>query len=196
MSLFTCTQLNGFKYLHLTLIILFIINHLFTYNLNGFNIINCFFCFEEIPFYFIRDQILWSIICRPDTRPRRAHESQPSSPEAELNSTDFFQNPQNPLRALPVHDVIRISWSNFLSGIFILISLNDTSSPRARQHLGSSLHLTNPCAKRKVLSLTKPKGRIYKTKSLGHYIIDVYSWRRARPLWREYNTFIECNLGR
>ena len=32
------------------------------------------------------------------------------------------------------------------------------------------LHLTNPCAKRKVLSLTKPKGEIYKTKSLGNYI--------------------------
>ena len=32
------------------------------------------------------------------------------------------------------------------------------------------LHLTNPCAKRKVISLTKPKGKIYKTKSLGHYI--------------------------
>ena len=31
------------------------------------------------------------------------------------------------------------------------------------------LHLTNPCAKRKVLSLTKPKSKIYKTKSLGHY---------------------------
>ena len=32
------------------------------------------------------------------------------------------------------------------------------------------LHLTNPCAKRKVLSLNKPKGKIYKTKSLGNYI--------------------------
>ena len=32
------------------------------------------------------------------------------------------------------------------------------------------LHLTNPCAKWKVLSLTKSKGKIYKTKSLGHYI--------------------------
>ena len=32
------------------------------------------------------------------------------------------------------------------------------------------LHLTDPCAKRKVLRLTKPKGKIYKTKSLGHYI--------------------------
>ena len=36
--------------------------------------------------------------------------------------------------------------------------------------LALMLHLTNPCAKRKVLSLTKRKGKIYKTKSLGHYI--------------------------
>ena len=36
------------------------------------------------------------------------------------------------------------------------------------------LHLTNPCAKRKVLSLTKPKGKIHKTKSLGNYITPVY----------------------
>ena len=35
------------------------------------------------------------------------------------------------------------------------------------------LHLTNPCAKRKVLSLTKPKGKIYKTKSLGNYITHI-----------------------
>ena len=41
--------------------------------------------------------------------------------------------------------------------------------------LHSSLHQTNPCAKRKVLSLTKPKGRIYKTKSLGHYITTVHA---------------------
>ena len=32
------------------------------------------------------------------------------------------------------------------------------------------LHLTNPCAKRKVLSLIKPKGKIYKTKYLRNYI--------------------------
>ena len=32
------------------------------------------------------------------------------------------------------------------------------------------LHLTNPCTKRKVLNLTKPKGKIYKTKSLHHYM--------------------------
>ena len=32
------------------------------------------------------------------------------------------------------------------------------------------LYLTNPCAKWMVLSLTKPKGKIYQTKSLRHYI--------------------------
>ena len=39
-------------------------------------------------------------------------------------------------------------------------------TPRAREHL----HSTNPYTKRKVLSLTKPKGKIYKTKSLHNYI--------------------------
>ena len=91
------------------------------------------------------------------------------------NSADWlFQNPLNPPQALPVYYVIDI-WSNFLSGIFILTSLNDTSSPCTHQHLRSCLHLTNPCTKKKVLSLTKPKGRIYKTKSLGHYITHVLS---------------------
>ena len=42
-------------------------------------------------------------------------------------------------------------------------------SARAWTH-ALMLHLTNPCAKRKLLSLTKPKGKIYKTKSLGNYI--------------------------
>ena len=32
------------------------------------------------------------------------------------------------------------------------------------------LHQTNPCAKRKVLGLTKPKGKVYKTKSPRNYI--------------------------
>ena len=32
------------------------------------------------------------------------------------------------------------------------------------------LHQTNPCTKRMVLIRNKPKGKIYKTKSLGHYI--------------------------
>ena len=48
----------------------------------------------------------------------------------------------------------------FLSGIVILTSLNDTSSPHALWTPALMLHLTNPCAKRKVLSLTKSKGKI------------------------------------
>ena len=40
----------------------------------------------------------------------------------------------------------------------------------ACEHLHSCLHLTNLCAKWKVLSLTKPEGKIYKTKFLSHYI--------------------------
>ena len=36
------------------------------------------------------------------------------------------------------------------------------------------LYLTNPCTKRKVLILTKLKGKIYKTKSLRHYSTTFY----------------------
>ena len=38
------------------------------------------------------------------------------------------------------------------------------------------LHQTNPCAKRKVLSLTKLKGKTYKTKSLSNYI--TFGWEK------------------
>ena len=91
-------------------------------------------------------------------------ESQPSSPEARTQLTAFSQIPKSSAHASG-HDVPHIAWSQFLSGIFILTSLNDTSSPRAWTPA-----LTNQCAKRKVLSLTKPKGKIYKTKPLGNYI--------------------------
>ena len=53
---------------------------------------------------------------------------------------------------------------------FLFWHLWTTHPPRARQHMHSSLQLTNPCAKRKVLSLTNPKSKIYKTKSHSHYI--------------------------
>ena len=65
----------------------------------------------------------------------------------------------------------------FLHGLSILTSLNDTSSPHAREHLRSCLHLTKQCTERKVLILTKPKGKIYKTKSLRYYITQINeSW--------------------
>ena len=92
-----------------------------------------------------------------------------SRPGLNLNSLAFLKSPQI-LRARFRCMTSFTSPGHTLSGIFILTSVNDTSSPRVRQHLCSSLLLTNPCAKRKVLSLTKPKGRIYKTKPLGHYI--------------------------
>ena len=49
----------------------------------------------------------------------------------ELNSLLFLKSQPT----LPVHDVTHITWSQILSGIFILTSLNDTSSPRAREYL-------------------------------------------------------------
>ena len=42
------------------------------------------------------------------------------------------------------------------------------------------LHLTNPCDKRKVHSLTKPKGKLYKTKSLGNYITQSQLLKQKR----------------
>ena len=50
------------------------------------------------------------------------------------------------------------------------------------------LHLTNPCTKRKVLILTKSKGKIYKTKSLRHYI-TYYLWFKCKNT----NTVIPSN---
>ena len=84
----------------------------------------------------------------PATRPWRASISQPSSFEAGLNSTKWlFSNP--PKSSTHASGAWRHSHSQVLSGIFILTSVNDTSSLRAHQHLCSSLHLTNPCAEPK-----------------------------------------------
>ena len=46
------------------------------------------------------------------------------------------------------------------------------------------LHLTNPCAKRKVLSLTKSKGKIYKTKSLRNYITQPHNCNDTATSWK------------
>ena len=84
--------------------------------------------------------------CAPTVRPRRANESQPSSSDSKTQLTDFSQ--------ISAHasGVWRHShpWSHPLSKILIVTSLNDMSAPRAREHLRSCLHLTNPC--------TEPKG--------------------------------------
>ena len=96
-------------------------------------------------------------------------ESQPSSSQARTQLTDFSQIPQ-------------ILWARFRCMTSFnspgLISIWDFYFDISEGHIlpacawtpAHMLHLTNPCAKRKVLSLTKTKGKIYKTKSLGHYI--------------------------
>ena len=95
----------------------------------------------------------------------------------------LFSNP--PKSSAHTSGAWRHSHPQVLSGIFILISLNDTSSPRVRSWTPAlMLHLTNPCTKRKVLSLIKPKGKIYKTKYLGHYIT------LRRFLIPEFNYFL------
>ena len=76
-------------------------------------------------------------------------ESRLSRSEPGTQLTDFFSNPQNPQPTLPVHDIIHTPLSFPIWG-FILTSVNDASSPRAREHLCSCLHLTNP--------FTEPKG--------------------------------------
>ena len=62
-----------------------------------------------------------------------------------------------------------------------------------------TLHLTNTCAKRKVLSLTKPKGKIYKTESLSHYITIGVFWvshlgKREGIQYDKYNWTIYAHL--
>ena len=86
-------------------------------------------------------------------------QSRLASSRSESQLTAFFQIPPNPQRFR--------AWcqsrprSYFLSGVFIVTSLFVTSTPHVHEHL----HSTNPCTKRKVLSLTKLKGKIYKTKN-------------------------------
>ena len=80
-----------------------------------------------------------------------------------LNSLLFLKS-QPTLR---VTDVTHIPWSH--SNFYFDISEWHILSARAWTP-ALMLHLTNPCAKRKVLSLTKPKPKIDKTKSLRNYI--------------------------
>ena len=95
-------------------------------------------------------------------------ESQPSCSEAGTQLW-LFSNPKIPQPMLPVHDVIYTSWFYFLSGFFFFFDISEWHILSACAWTPAlMLHLTNPCAKRKVLSLTKLKGKIYKTKSLGN----------------------------
>ena len=99
-------------------------------------------------------------------------ESQPSSSKAGTQLTDFSQISAHASGAWR-HSHLVISYLGFYFDICEWRVLSAHAWTPAFM-----LHLTNPCAKRKVPSPTKPKGKIYKTKSLGHYITN----REARKL--------------
>ena len=112
-------------------------------------------------------------------------ESQPSSSEVGTQLT-FLQIPPNPQRFRawrhsPPSVTIPI-WE------FLFWHLLMTPNPRAWIP-ALMLHLSNPCTKRKVLILTKPKGKIYKTRSHRNYITIwpyyemAYAQTRTRP-WK------------
>ena len=105
----------------------------------------------------------------PAARPRRAPKVNLLLRTLKLNSLTFLKSLKSSAYASGVwrHSHLLVSFPIFYFHICEWRILS------AREHLRWCLHLTNPCTKRKVLSLTKPKGKIYKTKSLGHYITYV-----------------------
>ena len=91
-------------------------------------------------------------------------------PRSELKSqlTGFFANFK--ILSASGHDVIHVPGPIFYVR-FLLWHLCFSHPPSARVNTCTQcVHLTNPCTKRKVLSVTKSKGKIYKTKSLRNYI--------------------------
>ena len=81
--------------------------------------------------------------------------------------TASFQIPE--ILSASRHDVTHVPGSISHLG-FLLWHLWLSHPPRVHLNTRAQcVHLTNPCTKRKVLSLTKPKGKIYKTKSLRDY---------------------------
>ena len=92
----------------------------------------------------VADKFVW---------PLRASKVDPSRSVSSSQFNWLFQISQNPLRALPVQDVIHIHWSTSLWNFYFDIY---------------DWHIL--ATRRKVLSLTNPKSKIYKTKSLRHYI--------------------------
>ena len=96
-------------------------------------------------------------------------ESQPSSSDAKTQLTDFSWIPQ----ILRARFRCMTSFTNLVlfSIWHFYFDISEWHILPARAWTSAlMLHLTNTCANRKVLSLTTPKGKIYKTISLGHYI--------------------------
>ena len=93
--------------------------------------------------------------------PSSRFESQLSRSAFQSQLTAFFQIPQ--ILSASGHDIIHVH------GPISYLWLSHPPSARV-DTCAQCVHLTNSFTKRKVLSLTKPKGRIYKTKSLCNYI--------------------------
>ena len=81
------------------------------------------------------------------------------------NSTNcFFQIPQ--ILSASGHEVTHLPRSHFLSGNFYFDIYEWHILPTRAWTPALMLHLTKPCTKRKAFTLTKPKGKIYKSRSL------------------------------
>ncbi len=107
-------------------------------------------------------------------------ESQPSSSQAGTQLTAFSPIPKSSAHASGAwrhsHPLVLI----LIWGFYFNISEWHILSARAWTP-ALMLHLTNPCTKRKVLILTKPKGKIYKTKSPPQLY---YNWCRQPIVFR------------
>ena len=117
-------------------------------------------------------------ICPPPraalaARPRRAPKVNLLLPSLKLNSLPFFKSPKSSAHASGawrhLHPPVTISFWDFYFDICEWHIL-----PACAWTPVLMLPLTNPCAKRKVLTLTKPKGKMYKTKSLGYYVTSLW----------------------
>ena len=105
---------------------------------------------------------------------RRAPKVNLLTPRQELNSLPFLKSPKSSAHASGAWCHSQPLIPNPLWDFYFNITEWHILSARAWT-AALMLHLTNPCAKRKVLSLTKPKGKIYKTKSLRNYITKIES---------------------
>ena len=82
-------------------------------------------------------QTTWGPHCKLLAWLQWASESQPSSSDAKTQLPDFFQIPKILRARFRCMTSFTSPGHIFLSGIFILTSLNDTSSPHAHEHLRS-----------------------------------------------------------
>ena len=126
----------------------------------------------------------------PNHKASVSSENQPSSLDDKTQLTDFSQISAHASGAWRhSHPPGHISIWDFCFDITKWHIL----PPHAGTHLRSCLHLINPCTKRKVLSITKPKGKIYKTKSLSHYITHslIISAKKMslKKVYLSYKTF-------